>query len=72
MNSEQQKKVLKFVQLVETLRKYESDLDKAIKERESMKANDLKNKITMTKMSIDRDLPDTLKICRVEQLKLGL
>lgn len=72
MNSEQQKKVLKFVQLVETLRKYESDLDKAIKERESMKANDLKNKITMTKMSIDRDLPDTLKILRVEQLKLGL
>lgn len=67
-----QKKMLTFLHKIEEWRKKEVELEKAMKGKESMKANRLSLDITLLKMAVDRELPDMIKCCKWTQLKLDL
>lgn len=72
MDSKQQKKVLAFLRQIEHLRKTENLLEKHVKAGDAIDAAKQAREQTLTRMHIDRELPDCIKICMVEQLKLGL
>lgn len=72
MDTNQQKKILSFLRKIEHLRKTENNLEKHVKAGAHIDAAKDAREQTLTRMQIDRELTDCIKICMVEQLKLDI
>lgn len=70
MTKEDQKKILSFLRRVETFRKNDIALEKAIKEKSPGDIRAKQTAMTLDKMHIDRELPNMIKICLWHQIDL--